>query len=56
MAQKLFLLIVCLIGFIVPVGAAVVCVAVSNVSLTDPGLPAGFKPVGKLTVYYLGGG
>lgn len=57
MPQKLFLLIVCVIGFLVPVGAAVVCVGLSNLSLSgDPGLPEGFKPVGDLTVYYAGGG
>lgn len=55
-AQKLFLLIVCVVGFMVPVGAAAVFVAASYAPMADPGLPAGFKPVGDLTLYYVGGG
>ncbi|QEG23629.1 hypothetical protein [Mariniblastus fucicola] len=56
MPQKLFLIAVCAIGFLVPVGAAVVCVSLPTLSAADPGLPEGFKPVGELTLYYIAGG
>lgn len=57
MVQKLFVISVCLIGFTMPVGLALVGVGLSSMSMSsDSGLPDGFQPVGALTVYYVGGG
>jgi hypothetical protein len=54
MLQNPFLLVACVVGFLVPVGAATLFVGLP--SYADPGLPDGFEPVGELTVYYVGGG
>ena len=54
--NKILMIAICAIGFLIPVGIATISVGMSNLSIGDPGLPKGFKPVGDLTVYYVGGG
>lgn len=55
MVQKIFVIAVCLIGFTIPVGLALVGVGLKSFA-EESGLPDGFQPVGALTVYYVGGG